>query len=70
MSVSMESVSMESASLEMVTNTISIPNSRFQIGDTVSIRIPQADHTCTGMPRIPCVIVEVHGKVQESYRLR
>ena len=66
----MESVSMESASLEMVTNTISIPDSRFQIGDTVSIRIPQADHTCTDMPRIPCVIVEVHGKVQESYRSR
>ena len=43
---------------------------RFQIGDTVSIRIPQIDRTCTDMPRIPCVIVEVHGKVQESYRLR
>ena len=43
---------------------------RFQIGDTVSIRIPRIDRTCTDMPRIPCVIVEVHGKVQESYRLR
>ena len=43
---------------------------RFQIGDSVSIRIPRIDRTCTDMPRIPCVIVEVHGKVQESYRLR
>ena len=43
---------------------------RFQIGDTVSIRIPRIDRTCTDMPRIPCVIVEVYGKVQKSYRLR
>ena len=43
---------------------------RFQIGDSVSIRIPRIDRTCTDMPRIPCVIIEVHGKVQESYRLR
>jgi len=43
---------------------------RFQIGDCAAIRIPRIDHTCTDMPRIPCVIVEVHGKVQESYRLR
>ena len=43
---------------------------RFQIGDSVSIRIPRIDRTCTDIPRIPCVIVEVHGKVQESYRLR
>ena len=42
---------------------------RFQIGDSVSIRIPQIDHICTDMPRILCVIV-VHGKVQESYHLR
>ena len=40
---------------------------RFQIGDCASIRIPLIDRTCTDMSRISCVIVEVHGKIQQSY---
>ena len=43
---------------------------RFQNGDFVIIRVPRIDRTSTDMPRIPCIIVEVHGKVQLSYRLR
>ena len=42
----------------------------FKEGDLVTIRIPKIDPTSTDMPRFPCLVVEVRGKVQESYRLR
>ena len=43
---------------------------KFKKGDLVTIRILKIDRTCTDMPRLPCVVVEVHGKAQESYHLR
>ena len=43
---------------------------KFKKGDLVTIRIPKIDRTSTDMPRLPCLVVEVHGKAQESYCLR
>lgn len=43
---------------------------KFKEGDLVTIRIPKIDRTNTDMPRLPCLVVEVRGKAQESYRLR
>ena len=43
---------------------------KFKEGDLVTIRIPKIDCTNTDMPRLPCLVVEVRGKTQESYRLR
>ena len=42
----------------------------FSVGDKVSVRIPRIDRTCTDLPRLPCVIVEVLGQAQNVYRLR
>ena len=43
---------------------------KFKEGDLVTIRIPKIDRTSTDMPRLPCLVVEVRGKAQESYHLR
>ena len=43
---------------------------KFKKGDLVTVRIPKIDRTSTDMPRLPCLVVEVCGKAQESYRLR
>ena len=42
---------------------------KFKEGDLVTIRIPKIDRTSTDMPSLPCLVFEVHGKAQESYRL-
>ena len=52
-------------------NRYSAKNAKiFKKGDLVTLRIPKIDRTNTDMPRLPCLVVEVHGKAQESYRLR
>ena len=43
---------------------------KFKKGDLVTIRIPKIDQTSTDMPRLLCLMVEMRGKAQESYRLR
>ena len=43
---------------------------KFKEGDLVKIRILKIDRTNTDMPRLPCLVVEVRGKAQQSYRLR
>ena len=42
----------------------------FKKRDSVTLRIPKIDRACTDMPRLACMVVEVHGKTQDSYRLR
>jgi len=41
----------------------------FNIGDTVSIGIPKIDRTSTDLPRLPCVVVKIHGEKVLSYFL-
>lgn len=36
---------------------------KFKDRDLVTIKIPKIDCTSTDMPRPPCLVVEVHGKV-------
>ena len=43
---------------------------KFKKGDLVTVRIPKIDRTSTDLLRLPCLVVEVRGKAQESYRLR
>ena len=43
---------------------------KFKMGDLVTLRIPKIDRTSTDLPRLPCMVVEVRGKTQETYRLR
>ena len=43
---------------------------KFKKGDLVTVRIPKIDRTSTDLLRLPCLVVEVCGKAQESYRLR
>ena len=42
----------------------------FTVGEFVSLRIPRIDRASTDVHRLPCVVVEVVGKVQVMYRLR
>ena len=42
----------------------------FAFGVQVSIRILQIDQTASDLPRLPCIIVDVHGGIQGVYRLR
>ena len=42
----------------------------FEAGDKVSVQIPRIDRTSSDLPRLPCIIVQVKGKVQCLYRLR
>ena len=42
----------------------------FECGDFVSVKIPRIDRTSTDFHRLPCVVVEVMGKVHLLYRLR
>ena len=51
-------------------NRHKIKEKQYKVGDSVTVRIPRIDRTCTDFPRIPCIIVAVHGKVQKAYRLR
>ena len=41
----------------------------FEVGESVSVRIPQIDRTCTNPQCLPCVVVEEVGKAQAMYRL-
>ena len=42
----------------------------YSVGESVSVKVPRIDRTCTDLPRIPCVVVQRVGKAQELYRLR
>ena len=39
-------------------------------GSFASVRIPGIDHASTDHHCLPCVVVELHGKVHQLYRLR
>ena len=41
----------------------------FGVGEHVSVRVPQIDRTSSDLPRLPCMIVQVKGKVNLSYCL-
>ena len=43
---------------------------KFKEGDLVTIKISKIDRTSTDMPGLPCLVVELRGKAQESYHLR
>ena len=43
---------------------------KFKEGDLMTIRILKIDRTSADMLRLPCLVVEVRGKAQESCRLR
>ena len=43
---------------------------KFAVGESVGLRIPRIDRTATDVPRLPCVIVKVTGKMLDLYRLR
>lgn len=51
-------------------NQHKVKGKEFKVGDSVTVRIPRIDRTCTDFPRIPCIVVAVQGKVQKAYRLR
>ena len=42
----------------------------FGVGEHVSVRVPRIDRTSSDLPRLSCVIVQVKGKINLSYRLR
>ena len=42
---------------------------KFEVGESVSVRIPRIDWACTDPQRLPCVVVEKVGKAQAMYRL-
>ena len=41
----------------------------FNVGDRVSLGIPKLDRTSTDLPRLPCVVIAVHGEKVLSYSL-
>ena len=41
----------------------------FNVGDKVSLRIPRIDRTTTDLHRLPCIVVQRHGKKQFSYQI-
>ena len=42
----------------------------FKVGDKVALRIPRIDRTATDLHRLPCVVVQCHGKKCLSYKLQ
>ena len=42
----------------------------FTVGDRVSLKIPRIDRTCSDLPHLPCIVVDVKGGIQGVYRLR
>lgn len=42
----------------------------FEVGESVSLRIPRIDRTSSDLPRLPCIIVQVKGDAKQLYRLR
>ena len=42
----------------------------FKVGDKVALRIPRIDRTTTDLHRLPCIIIQCHGKKQFSYQLQ
>ena len=43
---------------------------RFQVGQSVTLRIPHNDRTSTDPQRLACVVLEVVGKAKKMYRLQ
>ena len=41
----------------------------FGVGEHVSVRVPQIDWMSSDLPRLPCMIVQIKGKVNKSYCL-
>lgn len=39
------------------------------MGKRVTLSVPKADRTATDLPRIPCIVSEVHGEKVKSYSL-
>ena len=42
----------------------------FKVGDKVALRIPRIDRTTTDVHRLPCIIIQCHGKKHFSYQLQ
>lgn len=40
------------------------------VGQSVSLRIPRIDRTCTDVQRLPCIVIQVVGRSRDMYRLR
>ena len=43
---------------------------QFKVGDIVAVRIPRIDRASTDLHRLPCIVVQQHGKKHFNYRLR
>ena len=42
----------------------------FAVGDRVLLKLPTINCTCSDLPRLPCIVVDVKGGIQGMYRLR
>jgi len=42
----------------------------FDVGDTVSVRVPRIDRAATDLHRLPCIVVERCGNIHFLYRLQ